>query len=183
MNMNITRGGMPPNVIPFPVARAPVSSIHMLYPTAPLRFEKKIGNQFEYELKTTPQQTLALLRNAVDEDKLQFAHTQSGGWLFGMKPGKKDFIGEFDGNTFRVMKRIAYNNPHTPILEGRVIPTPAGNTRVLANFTILPATETFTKRLLILGKALEYLGKAMGRNEERALIKFINQLFNGIQVK
>lgn len=120
-----------------------------------------------------PSFLLKKLADNMDKEPPSYYLSQSGGRMYGIKRGSKAVTGEITGNKFRVMRWLKINNPHTPILEGEVLPNGTGS-KIVAKFTLLESTQKWMDRLWPLTVPIDKLGRWLGTWDVEPLTQWLN---------
>lgn len=98
-----------------------------------------------YVVKATPQEVLATLQTEMDLMPLDYKSTQGGRTMRGKYKNNKGFVGEIQGDTFRVMTKRWYNNASAPVLEAVIGKNDKGETTVTTRIDRLPSGKNFLK--------------------------------------
>lgn len=94
-----------------------------------------------YQSKLPPAEVIKRIDEQMDRLALTFWSTQHGRTLRKGLKNNKGFVGEIEGDTFRLMKKRWYNHGSAPVLEGKVLPTANGGSTISTRITRLPSAN------------------------------------------
>lgn len=110
-----------------------------------VRFQGKSDSKTTvYTVSQSPAEVMAKLKNDIDLMALGFWSTQGGATMSGAYKNEKGFVGEIEGNTFRLMKKRWYNHGSAPVLVGTMEATPEG-TKITTRIDRLKSGKTLLR--------------------------------------